>query len=206
MDKPTRVVSPVGVGQYTWLTEADTRFDSDGHYKTNLIIERSDAQVLVDEIKLALKEAGKLAQEKMKGKGKQIKWAPEPFFAEQDESGDLTGNTIFKFKTKAQIVSKDGKVIENRVPIFDSAGKPLKDVQVWSGSKLKCSADLIPYYTAVVGAGVSLRLRAVQVIELVEGSGGNAQGFGFSEVKDGYQAPAETMEEDEVEEAHSADF
>lgn len=210
MDKPIRVVSPTGVGQYTWLTEADTRFDSDGHFKTNLIINAENAEPLVNEIKRALKQAQQIALEKIK-KGQKIKWAPEPYFAEVDDAGNLTGNSIFKFKTKAQIVSKDGKVIENRVPIFDSKGQPLKDTQVWSGSELKCSADLIPYYTAVVGAGVSLRLRAVQVIKLVEGSGGNAQGFGFAEVKDGYEAPTsvETFTEEsseDVEEANLADF
>lgn len=211
MDKPIRVVSPTGVGQYTWLTEADTRFDSDGHFKTNLIITTDEAQPLVNEIKRALKQAQQIASERMK-KGQKVKWAPEPFFAEVDDAGNPTGNTIFKFKTKAQIVSKDGKVIENRVPIFDSKGQPLKDTQVWSGSELKCSADLIPYYTAVVGAGVSLRLRAVQVIKLVEGSGGSAQGFGFAEVKDGYEAPAtdesftEELETDAEEEANIADF
>ena len=43
----------------------------------------------------------------------------------------------------------------------------------------------------MVGAGVSMRLRAVQITNLVEGGGGNAKGFGFDEV-DGYQAPKET--------------
>ena len=44
--------------------------------------------------------------------------------------------------------------------------------QVWSGSEMKVSADMIPYYTAMAGAGVSLRLKAVQITKLVEGGAG----------------------------------
>jgi len=51
---------------------------------------------------------------------------------------------------------------------------------------MKVSAELIPYYTAMAGAGVSLRLRAVQITKLVEGGSGNAKGYGFGE-EDGYK-------------------
>ena len=34
----TKVVTGVGVSQYAWLTQPDTRFDEIGHYKTNLIL------------------------------------------------------------------------------------------------------------------------------------------------------------------------
>ena len=63
-------------------------------------------------------------------------------------------------------------------------------------------AAMIPYYTAMAGAGVSLRLKAVQITKLVEGgAGAGAKGHGFDEIKDGYVAPQEPMEVDEVQEA-----
>ena len=105
---------------------------------------------------------------------------------------------IFKFKTKAKIITRDGKVIPNKVAIFDSAGKPMVDANVWSGSEMKVSAELIPYFTAMAGAGVSLRLRAVQITKLVEGGAGNSKGYGFDEVKDGYVAPEDKTFENEV--------
>ena len=43
---------------------------------------------------------------------------------------------------------------------------------------------------AAIGAGITLRLRAVQIICLVE-SGGTAESFGFDE-EEGYAADAET--------------
>ena len=33
-----RIVTPIGISQYAWLTTPDTQFDTDGHYKTNLLV------------------------------------------------------------------------------------------------------------------------------------------------------------------------
>ena len=188
-----KVVSPVGVSQYAWLTTPDTRFDETGHYKTNLILKAKDALSLKTQIDGEIKKSLTLAKEKAKGKA--IKQANSPY---EDElvDGKPSGNVIFKFKTKAQIITKDGKVIPNRVALFDSTGKPMIDANVWSGSEMKVSAELIPYYTAMAGAGVSMRLRAVQVTKLVEGGSSNAKGYGFDKVKDGYEQPEAMIETD----------
>lgn len=200
-----KVVTPIGVSQYAWLTQPDTRFDESGHYKTNLILKTEEAGELMQRIDRALEVSRELAQEK--SKGKKVKQADAPYFEEVDDAGNSTGNTIFKFKCKAQIVSKDGTIIPNKVALFDAKGTPMKDVNVWSGSEIKVSAELIPYYTAMVGAGVSMRLRAVQIIKLVEGGGGNAKGFGFDET-DGYEHQ-ETQVNNDMEsttETETSDF
>ena len=199
-----KVVSPVGVSQYAWLTTPDTRFDETGHYKTNLILKAKDALSLKTQIEKEKKKSLTLAKEKAKGKA--IKQANSPY---EDElvDGKPSGNVIFKFKTKAQIITKDGKVIPNRVALFDSTGKPMIDANVWSGSEMKVSAELIPYYTAMAGAGVSMRLRAVQVTKLVEGGSSNAKGYGFDKVKDGYEQPeAVVAQEENVSQETQADF
>lgn len=198
-----KVVSPVGVSQYAWLTTPDTRFDETGHYKTNLIINAKKAQSLKAQIDAEIKKSVALAKEKAKGKA--IKEAPRPYDDEMID-GKASGNVIFKFKTKAKIIAKDGKVIPNRVALFDSAGKPMIDANVWSGSEMKVSAELIPYYTAMAGAGVSMRLRAVQVTKLVEGGSSNAKGYGFEKVKDGYEQPEAVAVEENVSQETSADF
>lgn len=198
-----KVVSPVGVSQYAWLTTPDTRFDETGHYKTNLIINGKEAQSLKTQIDAEIKKSVALAKEKAKGKA--IKEAPRPYDDEMID-GKASGNVIFKFKTKAKIIAKDGKVIPNRVALFDSAGKPMIDANVWSGSEMKVSAELIPYYTAMAGAGVSMRLRAVQVTKLVEGGSSNAKGYGFEKVKDGYEQPEAIAVEENVSQETSADF
>ena len=200
-----KIVSPVGVSQYAWLTQPDTRFDNDGHYKTNLIIKTDEAKSLIKQIDDEMAASLTLAKEK--AKGKKVKEGNAPYEAEVDDEGQETGNTIFKFKTKAQIISKDGKVIPNRVALFDTKGKPMTDVNVWSGSEMKCSAELIKYYTAIAGAGVSMRLRACQITKLVEGGSGNAKGYGFDDIKDGYEF-VESKENDvqEETETQASDF
>jgi len=189
-----KIVSPEGVSKYAWLTQPDTKFDKDGHYKVNLVISTENAQSLMKQIDDEMKKSLEIAKEKNKGKA--IKMASAPYENELVE-GKETGNIEFKFKRKAQVIAADGKVIPFKVAIFDSAGKPMMNGNVWSGSKMKVSAELIPWYTAMAGAGVSLRLRAVQITELVEGGAGSAEGYGFDKVEGGFVAP-ETEVEDEV--------
>tara|TARA_Y100000361_G_scaffold31033_1_gene25955 strand:- start:2602 stop:3216 length:615 start_codon:yes stop_codon:yes gene_type:complete len=198
----TKLVTPVGVSQFAWLNKPDTKFDDNGHYKVNLILDGNSAKPLIKSINDENKKAVEMAKEKSKGKN--IKTANTPF-EEEYADGKPTGNIIFKFKAKAKIIMKNGDVIDNKVPIFDSKGTPMTN-QVWSGSEMKVSADMIPYYTAMAGAGVSLRLKAVQITKLVEGSGANSSAHGFSEVKDGYVAPEDKTFENEVEQSQNADF
>ena len=199
-----KIVSPEGISQYAWLTQPDTKFDTDGHYKVNLIVPFDKAQPLIKQINAEMEASLKIAKEK--NKGKTIKRANPPYEEEMDEKNVPTGNIIFKFKRKAQIIAKDGKVIPFKVAIFDSSGKPLIDANVWSGSEMKVSAELVHWFTAMAGAGVSLRLRAVQITKLVEGGAGNAEGYGFDRVEGGYEAPESVNTNVVQEESAEADF
>ena len=186
-----KIVSPEGISKYAWLTQPDTKFDKDGHYKVNLVVSAEEAQPLIKQIDDEMKKSLELAKEKNKGKA--IKQANSPYENEVVE-GKETGNIEFKFKRKAQIIASDGKVIPFKVAIFDSSGKPMIDTNVWSGSKMKVSAELMPWYTAMAGAGVSLRLRAVQITELVEGGAGSAECYGFDKVEGGFVAAEKEIE------------
>jgi len=200
-----KIVSPEGVSKYAWLTKPDTKFDKDGHFKVNLVVSAEEAQPLIQQIDAEMKKSAEIAKEKNK---KAVKMANPPYETETDDTGAETGNIEFKFKRKAQIIASDGKVIPFKVAIFDSSGTPMTDTNVWSGSKMKVSAELVHWYTAMAGAGVSLRLRAVQITELVEGGSDNASGYGFDKVDNGYVAP-EKVKEDvaaKTEESQEADF
>ena len=194
-----RIVTGIGVSQYAWITQPDTRFDEVGHYKTNLILSGQEADELKAAIDAEIKNSVALAKEKAKGKN--IKMANPPYEDDVDDNGEPPGSTIFKFKSKAQLTTKDGKIIPNRVAIFDSKGTPMTDCNVWSGSEMKVSAELVPYYTAMVGAGVSMRLRAVQITKLVEGGSGNAKGYGFGEEEGYEQSISESPAEEESQQA-----
>jgi hypothetical protein len=184
MSKPKlpRYVTPAGTAKYPFLTKPDTKFNPDGEYKLKLEIPGDKAQDLVT----FLDEQFALAQEKAKKEnaGKKIKPGNEPYEIDQD-SGKVTVN----FKLKAKVTPKNGEPFEQKPAIFDSKGKPITgDAKVGGGSKVKVAYEVLPYYTAIAGAGVSLRMKAVQVIELVEYSGGAGAGaYGFGE-EEGYEA------------------
>ena len=74
-------------------------------------------------------------------------------------------------------------------PVFDSKGTPIsKDILVWGGTTMKVAYEIIPYSNNMLGSGVSLRLKAVQVHDLVSGGGASADSYGFKEEADGYVA------------------
>ena len=98
-----KVVTPIGVSQYAWLTQPDTRFDESGHYKTNLILKTEEAGELMQRIDRALEVSRELAQEK--SKGKKVKQADAPYFEEVDDAGNSTGITIFLAMTIFLLIS-----------------------------------------------------------------------------------------------------
>ena len=149
----------------------------------NLIIAKEEALPALKLINQVYAE--NYEKEVKKAKGAEIKKAPPPFSEELDDAGQPTGNIILKFKSKAAY----------KPAIFDAKGIPMIDSNIWGGSELKVNGSVAAYYTPLIGAGVALRLRAVQVIQYVEGGSGSADRFGF-EVVAGYEHKAvETFEE-----------
>tara|TARA_Y100001937_G_C7134332_1_gene339144 strand:- start:5164 stop:5835 length:672 start_codon:yes stop_codon:yes gene_type:complete len=160
------ITTPTGVALYPWLSKPDTEYNKDGEYKVNLVLSKKEAQPIIDTINEVFSE--NLKDELKKQKKKTIKTANPPYADELDDDGKPTGNVIFKFKSKAAY----------KPAIFDAGGDTLTDTQIWGGSEIRVNAALYPYFVSTIGAGVSLKLRAVQVIALVEGSEGAGR-FGF---------------------------
>jgi hypothetical protein len=196
------VVYPEGIAIYPHLTTPDTKFNAMGEYKVSLSVEASAAAPLIGNIETAMKQAEKLIP-----KGKRQKLAEPPYFDELDDEGQETGRVVFKFKMKAKVNTKDGRTIEMSPKMFDASGTMMSDVDsIWGGSILRISADLVPFYVAAVGAGVSARLKAVQIIDLKTGGGADASSFGF-EATEGYSAPKiETAQDEGFVDEENEDF
>lgn len=196
------IVTPKGTAIYPHLVEPDTKFNALGEYKVSLALDEDEAAPIITKIEEQIAVAKKLIPQ-----GKKPKMADEPYFPELDDEGQETGRIIFKFKMKAQINTKDGRTITMSPKLFDAEGTLTEVESIWGGSELRISADLIPFYVAAVGAGVSLRLKAVQIINLVEGGGASASNFGF-DATEGYVAPkVEKFEQEEaVYESAEEDF
>ena len=167
--QPNVFTTPKGIALYPWLSTPDTKFNEEGEYKVNLVLSKEAAQPIINQINEAFSE--NLKEEMKKHPGKELKTANPPYHDELDDAGQPTGNVIFRFKSKAIY----------KPAIFDAKGGVVVDSNIWAGSEIRVNASIAPYYTSMVGAGVALRLRAVQIITLVEGSQGAADRFGFEE-------------------------
>ena len=122
-------------------------------------------------------------------KGKKLKVGDDslPFTDELDEDGKPTGNVILKTKLKSRVVKKDGTFFDQRPKVFDAKGVLISKVpQIGPGSTVRLSVSFNLYNTAI-GAGLSLRLEAVQLLDLIEKGSRDAKGYGFGE-EDGFEA------------------
>lgn len=194
------LTTPKGVAIYPHLSKPDTKFNKDGVYTVKLKLEGPEATALAKQIAAAAKakvEETRVEKEKaQKGTGKKVKAADLPISKETDDEGNETGALIFSFKMNATGKSKAGEVFTNKPVIFNAAGTPVADLRIGGGSVIRISYELNTFYVPAIGAGASLRLHAVQVIELVE-FGGNAKYFGF-ENEEGETAAAEATTDEEV--------
>ena len=194
----TTNISEIGEAIYPHLNKPDVRFSEAGEYKVTLKVAKSDATAMLKLYNSAIEDALKLAEQNHKGKG--IKNAPKPF-TEEDKF------VFFKFKMKATGVNQKTKEkFSQRPQLFDAKKNPIPlSTLIWGGSKMRVAYNLVPYYTPMLGAGVTARLKAVQVIELVEGKDSNL----FSK-EDGYEATpepkAEVISNETSEVQESKDF
>jgi hypothetical protein len=177
--KQPTLVSPVGTAVYPWITKADTKFNPQGDFRTGLRMPSEVAQPLIDKLEAIRQEA--LAESK-KAKKKPPKEGNLPWSVVYDDEGNETDEIEFKFKTKATFNTKDGKTVTRTIKVVDAKKNPLEDVNLYGGSKIKVAFQAVPYDVAAVGVGLSLRMTAVQVLELVEGGGGDSSSvFGEEE-------------------------
>ena len=141
-----------GVANYPYLFSPDTKFDSNGLYRTKLTLPKVQAKSIVALIEetideVASKNKGKLSPHK-------------PYKSLED------GSVEFTFKLKAKVNTKSGTDFEQRPKVFDAKGIPItQTLSVYSGTKMKVAFQCVPYFTNMLGSGCTLRLKAVQMME-----------------------------------------
>ncbi len=174
MDNQT-AISPEGEALWPQLNSPDTKYSSAGLYRVKLKVKKAKALPLVAEIDARIKEVFEAAQARAKSPAlaELVKQADAPY-AECDEGEAV----VFSFKLKASGVSRGGKAYKNRPSIYDMDGKP-KRATIGHGSIIRVSFEQQPFHTRLVGAGVTLKLIAVQVIKLVDPTKPDAASFGF---------------------------
>lgn len=179
--------TPKGIAVWPKVTQPDTKFKPEGEYSVNLVLDGEDAQSMKTLIDTAMAENA--SEEQKKSKGKKIKVYDPPYQVVLDDDNNETSQIRFKFAQNAIIKKKDGTLVKMSVTIFDSKAQVIKDVQklnIGSGSVIKVCFQINPWCSPTLGAGVSLRLKAVKLLKVVEG-GASAAAYGFEGEEEGFE-------------------
>ena len=166
-------------------------------WKTGLRLAGAEAQKLIAIIDKEIDESVTEASEKKSN----VKRGAPPYKKDEDSE-----DFIFNFKLKASGVRPNGEKWKQKPVLYDAKGNLLNsDVHVWGGTTGKVAFQPIRFHT-MIGASVSLRLKAVQIINLVEGSNQtSASSYGFGE-EEGYVTTPAVTEEVETSDVKVEDF
>jgi len=189
------LISVVGEFVYPHLNKPDVRFNEAGEYKVTLKVPSAKAKEMMNSIDKAIESSIADAE---KESGKKVKTAPRPYTIEGD-------NVFFKFKMKATGINRKTKENFSQKPVvLDSQKNPMPStVSIWGGSKGKIAYQMRTYYVPALGAGVTMQLKAVQVIELVEGGSKQLDLF---DKEDGYVSQVKEDVPQKTEVQTSTDF
>lgn len=200
------ITTAIGTAQYPWVNTPSTKFVPEGEYSCNIILTKEEGEAIIKKVEPILE---KKQQEQAEESGKKVKTYELPI--------QLEGDT-YVLKAKLKPVNgkrKDGTEFTRSLGLFDSKGNPWdRAVMIRGGSKVRLNVRPKTWFSPLLGAGVSLELLAVQVIELADGelSSQAAESFGFTEVEGGYVNGGETLdqaldaEEEEEQDIMKADF
>lgn len=162
--------TPYGEAIYPWLNRPDTQFDANGVYHLKLRVPMEEAAEFIDSLR-TVRDQFIAEQDPVKQKNWNV---AEVYDDEFDDEGNPTGNVLFKLKQRAFVSykAKDGteQSFTQKPEIVDEDGNTVSEA-VWGGTTLRAKGEIRPYAMASSKTlGVSLRLSAVQVKELVTGT------------------------------------
>ncbi len=233
--KFTRVISPIGKAVFPRINEPSTKFNADGTYECNILLDPNDEDAtwmlngveqtgvqnflnLLDakadegfaQSKVDFKEAKKTAKTKAKRDAKFEVKRRDPFDIELDDEGKETGLVLVKTRVNAVYRKKndDGTetIFRKKPGIFDSQGKPF-DSPIWGGTKLRIQFSLDLYVMlSQSDAGATKRLGAVQVLSLVGPGQMDAEAYGFGAVEGGFEYQEEKKDDDSDNNTDGEDY
>ena len=181
------ITTPAGIARYPHLNRPDKKFSEVGEFKVNLELSSDEAEPFIKQIEGIFAEF--LAAKKTELKKDKLKLHAAPW-----EEND--GITMLKLRVKAVGKNKEGEEFSRAPKLFNASGEVITD-NIGGGSKIKVAVVPYCWYTASLGAGITLQPKAVQVLDLVTwGDGGSASAYGF-DVVEAPRASVKTGTDDE---------
>ena len=165
--------SPVGRASFPKLLQPDAKFGKP-KFSVGLIFDPSDPayQALKVELLKAHAEAVEYCRTHApksydtEGKQKPLLVADPPFGVQLNRDKVPTGKMVVKFKANAEYTDKTKVVHKKDLPLYTGQAKPWpRSVEIGGGSRIRVYYDVVPFYTAQAGAGISLRMSAVTILE-----------------------------------------
>ena len=174
-----KTMSPEGVLVWPHFNTPDDKFvKPDGVYHGKLAVEQGpELDAYVKELEAELERYIEANPKGIKTPAFGKKRA-DLFDIEYDDEGEETGRVIFKYKLKP-FFGKENEYSQSP-KLFDAHGRKYEpSPNVGNDSVAKIHGEMFPYYMeSSKEAGVSLRCNNVQILELVEFSGGDDNPFG----------------------------
>jgi len=199
-----KINTPRGFLKFPRLNEPDGKFDPKRPaYRTGLILDGKSENVkaFLGKLDELMEDAKEKAEEefsnlKVESRKKLGGITPNPAYSQvyDEETEEPTGEIEVRFTRRAAGERKDGTAWKApRPPLFDSAQPPKlisRNIEVWGGTKASINAEISPYFMPATGKyGLTLRIEAVQIFELVtKGGARSADYYGFEGSDDGWSA------------------
>ena len=187
--------TPIGTGNYPYLFTPDTQFEKpDGVFTVKFVLSEKEAKPFI-----------KIYEDTLKARQQKDNTEKRAPYNQYKISKD--GTVEFKFKLKPKVVMKDGTDFEQRPKILNPDKTVAEKQPVYSGSKMKIAFQAVSWANPMQGVGVTLRLKAVQLIEVVSEkpkSNGNTKSnfdYGFETEKAVSNVPSGKKEVPVSEEA-----
>ena len=172
------------------IVKPSTKFNKEGTYSANILLDKKEGEKLVELVKKVRTE-----QFKTYGKGTKVAELPvKPYETVDEETGETTPDVQGRYilKTKQGAYIENGKV-GKKIQIINAKKKPVKNVSVGEGTIARLGV-VFSGYSVAGKTGVSAKLSLVQIIDLVEYTGGGFSLDGFDE-EDGYDGVGEDFDE-----------
>ena len=193
MAAPTGFETFAGLSRHSWIDRPDTKYNTDGLFKTKLVGDLADPKVQAFKAKVdAAAQAAFDEELKDLSPGQRKKWSLYlPYTLEEDEEGNETGRIVFEFKRNALVtIKKTGETKALSVAVYDSKNKAvLPAPSIYGGSTIRVVGNFRPIKIAATSkAGVRMDFFAVKVLKMSQGSGGNPFSESDDEYADGWES------------------
>lgn len=182
------------------ICKPSVKFNKKGTYSLGILLPKKEGEELTELMKEVRAE-----QFKTYGKKTKVQDLPcKPYEIINEETGEATpdpeGRYILKASASAYI--ENGK-IGKRIQIINAKKQPVKNISVGEGTIAKVGI-VISGYSVAGKTGVSAKLGLVQIIELVEYSGGAFSADDFDE-EEGFDGVGEEFTDDKIDTSASED-